>query len=233
MLFPALVRTGLIASALVLAACGPSAETERAVPSFGDPAPRARDGQAIILGKDEVIRISDLAPAEYRRHLVRNARSFARDTADTVYFASGADRLDAGARAVLDAQAAWILAHRQVRVSVTGHADDFRDPESNLRLGMERARAVVTYLVAMGVPPERLIALASEGDTAPLAVLAGASRLNRRVETEVVELIEVADGDRTADTAPGGPGSGPGTSPGGGTGGGPDGGHGDPKDHRG
>ncbi len=75
---------------------------------------------------------------------------------DRVLFALDSYELDDRARAILDAQAAWLTRHRQVRVTIEGHADERGTREYNLALGERRALAVRDYLAARGVGANRM-----------------------------------------------------------------------------
>lgn len=60
------------------------------------------------------------------------------------------------ARAILDRHAVWLKARPAARVMVEGHCDERGTVEYNLALGDRRARGARDYLVALGVPGERL-----------------------------------------------------------------------------
>ncbi|MCS6986201.1 MAG: peptidoglycan-associated lipoprotein Pal [Sphingomonadaceae bacterium] len=75
---------------------------------------------------------------------------------DTVLFAFDSYALDDEARAILDRQAAWLVRHPSVRVTVEGHCDERGTREYNLALGERRANAARTYLVARGVAASRI-----------------------------------------------------------------------------
>src|SRR5437899_7342141 len=56
----------------------------------------------------------------------------------------------------LQADAAWLKAHPQSRVTVEGHCDERGSTEYNLALGDNRARAAKQALVQLGVPADQL-----------------------------------------------------------------------------
>ena len=70
-------------------------------------------------------------------------------------------------RALLEKHALWLQNHRTVRVTVEGHCDERGTVEYNLALGDQRAQAVLTYLVSLGVSADRLKAV-SYGKERPL-----------------------------------------------------------------
>lgn len=207
---------------LALTAADSEAQTRR----FSNPAevatPRARTGETIILGKDDVIRVADMSPHQYRQTLTRLARQFRQVTDETVYFASGSSTLDAPARERLNRQAAWIMANPRARITVTGYTDATGDPAVNREVGLRRARAVAAYLVRVGVPRDRLVSIASEGERRRANILPPDSPQLRRAITRIVELADPGrrneeGGTRTAQAGSGS--SGGSGSTGGGTGG--------------
>ncbi len=68
----------------------------------------------------------------------------------SVYFAFNSSELDAAARSILDANAAWLEAHRGSSVTVEGNCDERGSREYNLALGQRRANRVRSYLVHQG-----------------------------------------------------------------------------------
>jgi peptidoglycan-associated lipoprotein len=72
-------------------------------------------------------------------------------------------------RSTLQRNAAWFERWRSTSVIVEGHADARGTNEYNLALGDRRATAVRNYLVSLGVPANRLMAV-TKGEEAPLCV---------------------------------------------------------------
>jgi outer membrane protein OmpA-like peptidoglycan-associated protein len=73
-------------------------------------------------------------------------------------------------------------------VEVQGHTDDSGSEEYNLRLSQERAEAVLSWLVAAGVPREKLVAR-GYGFERPLGdnrVKTGRQK-NRRVQFMIIK----------------------------------------------
>jgi peptidoglycan-associated lipoprotein len=73
-----------------------------------------------------------------------------------VFFELDSYSLSGEARATLDAQAQWLNANPQVRVTIEGHADERGTREYNLALGERRATAARVYLESRGVSAGRL-----------------------------------------------------------------------------
>jgi peptidoglycan-associated lipoprotein len=111
---------------------------------------------------------------------------FTVNVGDTVYF--GYDRYDLTpeAQAQLQKQAAWLKNYGNAVVSIEGHCDERGTREYNLALGERRANAVRDYLVALGVPGNRLQTI-SYGKERPAVVAfdEGGYALNRRAVTVV------------------------------------------------
>jgi peptidoglycan-associated lipoprotein len=81
---------------------------------------------------------------------------FTNAVGDRVYFALDSYGLDSDARATLERQARWLMARPNVRAIVAGHADERGTREYNLALGSRRAAAARDFLVARGVPANRI-----------------------------------------------------------------------------
>ncbi len=57
---------------------------------------------------------------------------------------------------ILDENANWIKANPDGLILIEGHCDERGTDEYNLALGERRAKATLNYLVAQGVPADRL-----------------------------------------------------------------------------
>jgi outer membrane protein OmpA-like peptidoglycan-associated protein len=104
-----------------------------------------------------------------------------------LYFDLDSAELDAAAARVVESVAGSALMIRPVRVIVAGYADSSGTDAYNQRLALRRAAAVITALVAAGVPAE-LIETTPVGERAP-AVLTEEGiprRHDRRVEITLV-----------------------------------------------
>jgi peptidoglycan-associated lipoprotein len=85
-------------------------------------------------------------------------------------------------KATLNQNVAWLKANPGVKVTIEGHCDERGTVEYNLGLGDRRARAVREYLVAGGIPADRLATI-SYGKERPqvLGHDENAWKWNRRV----------------------------------------------------
>ncbi|WKE64470.1 peptidoglycan-associated lipoprotein Pal [Gallaecimonas kandeliae] len=68
---------------------------------------------------------------------------------------------------LLEAHAAYLRDHADVKVLIEGHADERGTPEYNIALGEKRAKAVKQYLLGLGVLDSQ-ITLVSYGEEKPL-----------------------------------------------------------------
>lgn len=119
-------------------------------------------------------------------------RRFAEEVPNTVNFAFNRSTLDENARAVLRRQASWIQQFPEVRFRVFGYTDKVGGERYNKALGMRRARAVVNYLVSLGISPRRVQAVVSYGETRPLIDTPAPERANRRAVTHVSGFVQYA-----------------------------------------
>jgi peptidoglycan-associated lipoprotein len=60
---------------------------------------------------------------------------------------------------ILDANARWLRANANALVLIEGHCDERGTEEYNLALGDRRAKAALSYLVAQGIAPARLVTI--------------------------------------------------------------------------
>ncbi len=125
-----------------------------------------------------------------KSYAINLANKFASQVPATVNFPFNSSRLDASAQASLRKQANWIKQFPEVRFRVYGHTDLVGGNAYNKRLGLRRARAVVSYLTSQGISRSRLEAVASFGETQPLVVTSGRERRNRRTVTEVSGFVQ-------------------------------------------
>lgn len=105
------------------------------------------------------------------------------DAKRRVHFAYDSDAIDDDSRAIVEANAAYMQANPNIRVTLQGHTDERGTREYNLALGERRAKAVARMLKVLGIPDNR-INTTSFGEEKPMAMdqNEGAWKLNRRVE---------------------------------------------------
>ena len=94
---------------------------------------------------------------------------FQQAVGDRVLFPVNESTLTSEGRAVLDAQATWLLTNIDYTAVIEGHADEQGTTAYNLALGASRADAARSYLVSKGVTATRL-KVVSYGKERPIEV---------------------------------------------------------------
>ena len=113
---------------------------------------------------------------------------FLLDAGDRVFFSAGSAELGVRARTVLQAQAKFMQTRRDLAALVEGHADDgMAGSDEQVRLSLTRAEAVRDRLIAEGINPERLVAVA-RGRESPVSACPdpACAAQNRRAITMLV-----------------------------------------------
>ncbi len=87
---------------------------------------------------------------------------------DRLHFVTDRADLRPESLPLLDSAAAVLLARPRITVEIQCHTDNRGTLTHNLQLSQERADAIRAYLIARGVPPERLVAK-GYGPTRPIA----------------------------------------------------------------
>jgi peptidoglycan-associated lipoprotein len=72
------------------------------------------------------------------------------------FFGLDSAELDADGQAAVQANAELLKKYPSWAITIEGHCDERGTAEYNLALGERRAVAVRTYLVSLGIPPDRL-----------------------------------------------------------------------------
>lgn len=98
-----------------------------------------------------------------------SAQDFTVNVGDRIFFDTDSSSIRADAQATLSRQAQWLAQYRSYAITVEGHADERGTREYNLALGARRAAAARDFLVARGVPANR-IRTNSYGKERPVAV---------------------------------------------------------------
>jgi peptidoglycan-associated lipoprotein len=70
------------------------------------------------------------------------------------------------ARPILQKNAEYLRRWTSTRVNIEGHADSRGTTEYNLALGERRASAIRDYMVSLGIPADRMLAV-SRGEESP------------------------------------------------------------------
>lgn len=101
----------------------------------------------------------------------------------TVHFAFNSSEIDGANKAIVKANAEYMLAHPSAHVRLEGNTDERGTEQYNLALGWRRAKAVQSMMGVLGVPSNRMSTI-SYGKDHPVAM--GHDRAawakNRRVD---------------------------------------------------
>lgn len=110
---------------------------------------------------------STISPSRPGAAMPRPAEFAANDSLRDIHF--DFDRYDIRPEdtRVLDANVAWLKAHRDDLILIEGHCDERGTTEYNLALGERRAKATMSYLAGQGVQTSR-ITLISYGKERPV-----------------------------------------------------------------
>lgn len=153
------------------------------VNATGCPLPTDSDGDGVLDSADQCANTS-------KEYQVDEVGCVVVETVvlDSVSFASGGDKLSSSAQGALKAIAASLVAYPTMVVEVGGHSDSQGPESANLKLSQRRANAVRDYLIAQGVPGNRLVA-EGYGEFQPIAdnKTADGRAKNRRVEFKVLK----------------------------------------------
>ncbi|MEL7161449.1 MAG: OmpA family protein [Bacteroidota bacterium] len=117
-------------------------------------------------GKYAVIR--DVRVMEGGMPLYERFRTEGRFVTNRIQFASGKATLTENSRATIAEVATVLRAHPELRLIIEGHTDGDGSPETNRRLGENRAMAVKQALVSDGITADRLETI-SYGEDQPVA----------------------------------------------------------------
>lgn len=111
-------------------------------------------------------------------------QDFTVNVGDRIFFDTDSSSIRADAQATLARQAQWLNRYPSYAITIEGHADERGTREYNLALGARRAAATRDFLIARGVPSNRLRTI-SYGKERPVAVCDNIScwSQNRRAVT--------------------------------------------------
>ena len=85
---------------------------------------------------------------------------------ENIYFDFDKSDLKPEARKILDKKTAWLRSNPQYRLRIEGHCDDRGSNEYNVALGERRAEVAMKYMIAEGIPANRLSTI-SYGEERP------------------------------------------------------------------
>lgn len=191
---PSIVRVLAIAVAVSVVAAGCSRR------SSARPTPARINTDSLLA---EQARLDSIARAEAARNAAAAAAAAAEAAgptttaplnsseraviANVIYFDLDESALADESRSALEAKAPVMLRHPDLRIRITGHADERGSDEYNLALGLRRAAEAKRYLAALGIPEDRVeIVTLGEERPAVEGSTEEAWALNRRAEFEII-----------------------------------------------
>jgi len=120
---------------------------------------------------------------------VRPLEKGASYTINDILFATNSFELTERSKFILRQFAAFLKANPTIKVSIHGHTDDIGDDAKNMTLSINRAKAVMDYLVSQGVKASRM-KHAGFGETKPKVPNTNETNraLNRRTEFVIDEV---------------------------------------------
>ena len=81
---------------------------------------------------------------------------FRQNVGDRVFFDTDSSSVREDGRQTLNRQAEWLKKYSNYQITVEGHCDERGTREYNLALGERRANAARQYLIAQGIPANRI-----------------------------------------------------------------------------
>ncbi len=113
-----------------------------------------------------------------------SAQDFTVNVGDRIFFDTDSTLIRADAQTTLTRQAQWLQQYNSYSITMEGHADERGTREYNLALSARRAAAARDFLIARGVPSNRIRTI-SYGKERPVAVCDNIScwSQNRRAVT--------------------------------------------------
>jgi peptidoglycan-associated lipoprotein len=172
----------LLASAVLVAACGGKPPAEQPAPE-PTPAPAPASAPAPV---DDSAERERLERERAAREAAERAKALSAELAAMINFEFDKADIRQADQATLDRKAAVLVANPNVKLRISGHADERGSDEYNLALGNRRAAAAKRYLESKGVDGGRM-EVVSYGEERPLnpGTDEAAFAQNRRDEFEV------------------------------------------------
>jgi outer membrane protein OmpA-like peptidoglycan-associated protein len=123
--------------------------------------------------------------------VVRNGQNLTLSMPSNITFAFDSAKLNPQFDPVLDKLGKTLTEYNQTVIQIAGHTDNVGSHEYNMKLSLQRADGVKSYLVTQGVPAARLVTI-GVGPDYPVASndTAEGRAENRRVEITIVPVTE-------------------------------------------
>jgi len=177
----------LLLAVAAMAACGGSPEPEQPAPQPTAPVATTDDAAARRAADEEARRRAAEEEARRAEAARAAAAGLMGELTSVINFDYNEASVRANDQAKLDRKAAIMQANPNLRIRVSGHADDRGSDEYNLALGNQRAAAAKRYLENKGIAAARIDVI-SFGEERPAAQGSDEASWaqNRRDEFEVV-----------------------------------------------
>ena len=176
----------LVLAAALASGCGPKKEPEVVTPPVVEPETRdTPPPREVEVVPDDAGAFEPDEPREVPDDtgMIREGQRL--PGLNTVYFAFDRHDLSEDSLRTLKDNASTIMANPGWSVRVEGHCDERGTIEYNLELGAQRARAVLDYLVSLGVSVDQLD-LRSYGEEKPADLGQGEAAWSRNRRAEFV-----------------------------------------------
>ncbi len=178
-----LFTLGVLGGSLALLGCPKEPEVSQATPTAVGPAATSNPPPAQVVPRTEETRVTRVTPpAETTlRPSAAASPAAASPFLKDVFFDYDTARIREDQKPALRDDFIWLREHPQAKVTIEGNCDERGTVEYNLALGERRAKVVKEYLVAAGIPAQR-IATISYGKERPFVLGhdEDAWRMNRR-----------------------------------------------------
>jgi len=137
---------------------------------------------------DNFLMADKLSDATYKKNIVLQPIEFnANVVLKNVFFDVNKSALKPSSQVELDKLVQLLNENPQLNIEISGHTDNVGKPADNLKLSIERAKAVVDYLISKNIDAKRLNAkgFGESNPIAPNTTEEGKAQ-NRRTEMKVV-----------------------------------------------
>ena len=108
-------------------------------------------------------------------------------TSKGIHFLTGSAEIRVESELILDDIANWLEREKDIKIEIQGHTDQEGNEDVNMRLSIDRAEAVMFYLIKKGISPTRLQAKGF-GESKPLDTSGTKKAMakNRRIEFKII-----------------------------------------------
>ena len=142
----------LLASAVLVAACGGKPPAEQPAP---EPTPAPAPAPTPAPADDSAER-ERLERERAAREAAERAKALSAELATMINFEFDKADIRSADQGTLDRKAAVLVANPNVKLRISGHADERGSDEYNLALGDARARNARDFLSQLGIPADQL-----------------------------------------------------------------------------